>query len=129
MCLWRHFTLFISKLENPHKSFSSTELYDIISDRNFIIANAQMPQKPVIFCNDGFCQLTGYGRAETMQKPAYCDFLHGPLTAPFAIKFIQEAVEGTEEKQIQITYYRKNGETLTPSFTLFFNNICKPLTS
>ena len=52
---------------------------------------------------------TGYTRAETMQKQASCAFLHGPLTAPFAIQFIQEAIHGTDEEQIQITYYRKNG--------------------
>ncbi|ESO09753.1 hypothetical protein HELRODRAFT_117121 [Helobdella robusta] len=78
-------------------------------NRNFIIANAQMPDIPIIFCNDGFCELTGYGRAETMQQPASCSFLHGPLTSPHAIKFLQDAIEGTDEQQIQITYYRKNG--------------------
>ncbi|CAH1789257.1 unnamed protein product [Owenia fusiformis] len=78
-------------------------------NRNFIIANAQLDNRPVIFCNDGFCDMCDYSRAEVMQKNCSCDFLHGPLTAASAIRAIKECLRGTEEKQIEILYYKKDG--------------------
>lgn len=83
-------------------------------DRNFIIANAQVENKPIIFCNDGFCELCGYTRAEVVQKPCTCDFLYGPLTSSYAIRHIREALDGSEEQQIEALYYRKDGELLWP---------------
>jgi PAS domain S-box-containing protein len=81
-----------------------------VPDRNFVIANAQVEQKPIIFCNDGFCELSGYSRAEVMQKACTCDFLHGPLTTAYAIRQIQDALAGSDEKQVEVLYYKKDGE-------------------
>ena len=75
-----------------------------------MIANAQVDAKPIIFCNDGFCALSQYSRAEVMQKACTCDFLHGPLTTSFAIRSIKVALEGSEEKQVEVLYYKKDGE-------------------
>lgn len=36
----------------------------------------------VIYCNDGFCELCGYSRAEVMQRPCTCDFLRAAHAAP-----------------------------------------------
>ena len=97
-------------------------------DRNFIIANAQVDSRPIIFCNDGFCELSGYSRAEVMQKPCTCDFLHGPLTTSYAIRHIKEALNGSEEKQVEVLYYRKDSKFLIKIFffqygksTTYFN--------
>ncbi|KAI8792808.1 potassium voltage-gated channel subfamily H member 6 isoform X2, partial [Biomphalaria glabrata] len=76
--------------------------------RKFVIANAQVETVPIIFCNDGFCELTGYSRAEVMQKSSLCDFLHGPLTNSFAISQIKEFLQGSEENQVEILYYKKD---------------------
>jgi PAS domain S-box-containing protein len=65
---------------------------------------------PIIFCNDGFCELTGYSRAEVMQKSSICDFLHGPLSSSFGIMQLKQSLHGTEEKQVEILYYKKDGE-------------------
>ncbi|XP_052246974.1 potassium voltage-gated channel subfamily H member 6-like [Dreissena polymorpha] len=78
-------------------------------NRKFVIANAQIESSPVIFCNDGFCELSGYSRAEVMQKACLCDFLHGPLTSAMAIMQIRDALQGSEEKQVEILYYKKEG--------------------
>ncbi|XP_025096460.1 potassium voltage-gated channel subfamily H member 6-like isoform X3 [Pomacea canaliculata] len=78
-------------------------------NRKFIIANAQVESVPIIFCNDGFCELTGYSRAEVMQKSSVCDFLHGPLSSSFAIMQLKQFLQGTEEKQVEILYYKKDG--------------------
>lgn len=40
-----------------------------IPDTSFILANAQVVDYPIVYCNDGFSKLVGYSRAEIMQKP------------------------------------------------------------
>ncbi|XP_076094597.1 voltage-gated inwardly rectifying potassium channel KCNH6-like isoform X5 [Mytilus galloprovincialis] len=85
-------------------------------NRKFVIANAQIETSPIIFCNDGFCELTGYSRAEVMQKSCICDFLHGPLTGSLGILQIKDALQGTEEKQVEILYYKKEGNSLGTKF-------------
>ncbi|XP_038076431.1 potassium voltage-gated channel subfamily H member 6-like isoform X2 [Patiria miniata] len=80
-------------------------------NRNFIIANALVESCAIIFCNDGFCELSGYSRAELMQRPCSCVFLHGQGTSQEAIEEIQEALDQGEEHQVEITYYRKDGSS------------------
>jgi hypothetical protein len=46
-----------------------------------------------------------------MQKSCICDFLHGPLTGSLGILQIKDALQGTEEKQVEILYYKKEGKT------------------
>lgn len=96
----------------------------MFSDRNFIIANAQVENKPIIFCNDGFCDLCGYSRAEVMQKSCSCDMLHGPLTTSYAIRQIKEALAGSEEKQVEVLYYKKDGKL---EVTGLSDTACSPL--
>ena len=55
-------------------------------DRRFLISNAQLANKPIIYCNDGFCDLTGYSRSDIIQKPCTCEFLYGDETSDKSIK-------------------------------------------
>ncbi|XP_007469933.1 PREDICTED: potassium voltage-gated channel subfamily H member 2 [Lipotes vexillifer] len=77
--------------------------------RKFIIANARVENCAVIYCNDGFCDLCGYSRAEVMQRPCTCDFLHGPRTQRRAAAQIAQALLGAEERKVEIAFYRKDG--------------------
>ncbi|XP_044004798.1 potassium voltage-gated channel subfamily H member 7 isoform X3 [Aphidius gifuensis] len=77
-------------------------------DRSFVVANAQQGLCHIIYCSDGFCRLTGYSRAEVMQRPAVCDFLHGPMTSPHAIAALRDALLAGVEKHFEILYYRKD---------------------
>ncbi|KAI8435135.1 hypothetical protein MSG28_003512 [Choristoneura fumiferana] len=47
------------------------------TDSNFVLGNAQVPAYPIVYCSDGFCDLTGWARAHIMQKGCACKFLHG----------------------------------------------------
>ncbi|KAK2839745.1 hypothetical protein Q5P01_013485 [Channa striata] len=78
-------------------------------NRKFIIANARVENCAIIYCNDGFCEMTGFSRPDIMQKPCTCDFLHGDLTDKEAISQVSQAVLGSEERKVEITYYRKDG--------------------
>ncbi|KAB0341854.1 hypothetical protein FD754_018780, partial [Muntiacus muntjak] len=81
--------------------------------RKFIIANARVENCAVIYCNDGFCELCGYSRAEVMQRPCTCDFLHGPRTQRRAAAQIAQALLGAEERKVEIAFYRKDGRAKT----------------
>uniref|UniRef100_A0A671XJA9 Potassium voltage-gated channel subfamily H member 7 n=1 Tax=Sparus aurata TaxID=8175 RepID=A0A671XJA9_SPAAU len=78
-------------------------------NRKFVIANARVENCAIIYCNDGFCEMTGFSRPDIMQKPCTCDFLHGDLTDKEAISQVSQAVLGSEERKVEITYYRKDG--------------------
>ncbi|XP_065442497.1 LOW QUALITY PROTEIN: potassium voltage-gated channel subfamily H member 2 [Chrysemys picta bellii] len=77
--------------------------------RKFIIANARVENCAVIYCNDGFSELCGYTRAEVMQKPCTCDFLYGPRTTAQRRHQIAQALLGSEERKVEICFYRKDG--------------------
>ncbi|XP_076241723.1 potassium voltage-gated channel seizure [Calliopsis andreniformis] len=78
-------------------------------DRSFLVANAQQGLCHIIYCSDGFCRLTGFSRAEVMQRPAICEFLHGPMTSPHAVAALRDALAAGVEKHFEILYYRKDG--------------------
>uniref|UniRef100_A0A674MVA5 Voltage-gated inwardly rectifying potassium channel KCNH2 n=1 Tax=Takifugu rubripes TaxID=31033 RepID=A0A674MVA5_TAKRU len=63
----------------------------------------------IIFCNDGFCHMCGYSRAEIMQKPCTCNFLYGPDTKRLAIAQMAQALLGSEERRVKINLYHKDG--------------------
>ncbi|XP_028289441.1 voltage-gated inwardly rectifying potassium channel KCNH7 [Parambassis ranga] len=78
-------------------------------NRKFVIANARAENCAIIYCNDGFCEMTGFSRPDIMQKPCTCDFLHGDQTDKEAINQVAQAVLGSEERKVEITYHRKDG--------------------
>ncbi|KAL6259853.1 hypothetical protein P5V15_009763 [Pogonomyrmex californicus] len=85
-------------------------------DRSFLVANAQQGLCHIIYCSDGFCRLTGFSRAEVMQRPAVCDFLHGPMTSPHAVAALRDALAAGVEKHFEILYYRKDVDRARASF-------------
>lgn len=84
--------------------------------RKFVIANARVENCAIIFCNDGFCHMCGYSRAEIMQKPCTCNFLYGPDTKRLAIAQMAQALLGSEERKVEINLYRKDGRKLCHGF-------------
>ncbi|XP_021940742.1 potassium voltage-gated channel subfamily H member 2 isoform X3 [Zootermopsis nevadensis] len=78
-------------------------------NRSFLVANAQHGLCHIIYCSDGFCRMSGFSRAEVMQRSAACEFLHGPLTSQQAVSVVKEALAVGVEKHFEILYYRKDG--------------------
>ncbi|XP_051543749.1 potassium voltage-gated channel subfamily H member 2-like [Myxocyprinus asiaticus] len=94
----------------PQNTFLDTIIRKFESQsRKFIIANARVENCAIIFCNDGFCHMCGYTRAEIMQKPCTCNFLYGPHTKRLAIAQMAQALLGSEERKVEIVLYRKDG--------------------
>ncbi|KAK6485111.1 potassium voltage-gated channel subfamily H member 7-like isoform X1 [Huso huso] len=77
-------------------------------NKKFIIANARVQNCAIIYCNDGFCEMTGFSRPDVMQKPCTCDFLHGPHTKRHDIAQVAQALLGSDERKVEITYHRKD---------------------
>uniref|UniRef100_A0A8C4HGD2 Voltage-gated inwardly rectifying potassium channel KCNH2 n=1 Tax=Dicentrarchus labrax TaxID=13489 RepID=A0A8C4HGD2_DICLA len=97
----------------PQNTFLDTIIRKFDSQsRKFVIANARVENCAIIFCNDGFCHLCGYSRAEIMQKPCTCNFLYGPDTKRLAIAQMAQALLGSEERKVEINLYRKDGHCL-----------------
>lgn len=82
----------------------------LLTDSNFVLGNAQVPNLyPIVYCSDGFCELTGYPRAQIMQKGCACSFLFGAETSPGHKKEIESALESKSELKLEVTFYRSNG--------------------
>ncbi|XP_062917316.1 potassium voltage-gated channel subfamily H member 2-like isoform X2 [Mobula hypostoma] len=75
----------------------------------FIIGNARVSNCAIIFCNDAFCQMCGYSRAEVIQKPGTCDFLYGPRTKRSATVQITQALHSSQGWKVELLLYRKDG--------------------
>ncbi|TWW70227.1 potassium voltage-gated channel subfamily H member 4a isoform X2 [Takifugu flavidus] len=77
---------------------------------NFLLGNAQGRNGyPIVYCSDGFCELTGFVRTEVMQRMCTCTFLHGDETSEIVVQQLDKALEGQQEYQGEICFYRKNG--------------------
>ncbi|XP_026171103.1 potassium voltage-gated channel subfamily H member 4-like [Mastacembelus armatus] len=77
---------------------------------NFLLGNAQGHRGyPIVYCSDGFCELTGFTRTEVMQKTCTCRFLYGADTSEHVAQQMEKALEGREEYQAEVHFYKKNG--------------------
>ncbi|XP_040913012.1 potassium voltage-gated channel subfamily H member 8 [Toxotes jaculatrix] len=77
---------------------------------NFVLGNAQVQSLyPIVYCSDGFCELTGYARAELMQKSCACHFLYGPETSDRLTAQIQGALDERREFKTELVFYKKEG--------------------
>jgi potassium voltage-gated channel Eag-related subfamily H protein 8 len=86
-------------------------LFSSVADSNFVLGNAQVPALyPIVYCSDGFCELTGFARAQIMQKGCACKFLYGPDTAEEHKLQVEKALECKTELKLEVIFYKKNGE-------------------
>ncbi|KAG9280036.1 potassium voltage-gated channel subfamily H member 8-like [Astyanax mexicanus] len=77
---------------------------------NFILANAQVSKGfPIVYCSDGFCELSGFARTEVMQQSCACKFLYGPETSEQVILQVDTALEQRSELKEEIMFYKKTG--------------------
>uniref|UniRef100_A0A8D0FM21 Voltage-gated delayed rectifier potassium channel KCNH4 n=1 Tax=Strix occidentalis caurina TaxID=311401 RepID=A0A8D0FM21_STROC len=82
----------------------------LFSDSNFILANAQVRRGfPIVYCSDGFCDLTGFARTEVMQKNCSCRFLYGAETSEPVLQRIEKVLDGRQEYQTEVCFYKKGG--------------------
>jgi len=78
------------------------------------IADATDPELPLVYANDGFCELTGYDRSETLGRN--CRFLQGAGTDEATVDEIRAGLAAAEPVDVEIRNYRPDGE-------LFWNHL------
>ena len=85
------------------------------------IADASLPDQPLIYCNEAFSRMTGYTPEDVLGKN--CRFLQGPDTDPAAVHSLRTAVKQGAACSVVFKNYRKdrtpfwNELTLTPVFS------------
>ena len=72
-----------------------------------IVTDPRQHDNPIVFVNDAFLRLSGYGREEIMGTN--CRFLQGPDTDKGAVQQVREAIDNRRDISIDLLNYRKNG--------------------
>lgn len=71
------------------------------------ITDPDEPENPVIFSNDRFRELTGYGEDEIRGRN--CRFLQGEDTEEATVDRVRSAIDAAEPVSVDIVNYRKDG--------------------
>lgn len=74
-----------------------------------IVTDPKRDDNPIIFANQAFLELTGYGSEELLGRN--CRFLQGPETDRSIVAQVREAVEARREISVELINYRKDGST------------------
>jgi PAS domain S-box-containing protein len=85
-----------------------------VAAEGITIADARLPDRPLIYVNEGFERMTGYRPDEVMGRN--CRFLQGPGTDAAAVAEIRSALAECRSCVVEILNYRKNG-------TAFWNRL------
>ncbi len=100
-----------AKLLDSERAQAQLELKDralAASTEGITIADARLPDKPLIYVNAGFERLTGYSVAEVLGRN--CRFLQGPGTDPATVDTLRTAIHESRAVTVQLLNYRKDGK-------------------
>lgn len=71
------------------------------------ISDLRLPDNPLVYVNQGFTELTGYRREESIGRN--CRYLQGPDTRPEKVAEIREAVAARRPCVVELLNYRADG--------------------
>jgi phosphoserine phosphatase RsbU/P len=77
------------------------------SAEGITIADAKLPDNPLIYVNAGFERLTGYSVAEVLGRN--CRFLQSSATDPAAVDALRTAISEKRAVTVQLLNHRKDG--------------------
>ncbi len=80
------------------------------------IADARLPDFPLIYVNRGFEHMTGYRAAEVLGRN--CRFLQGPQTAEDATRRLRDALNHGRDERVTLRNHRKSGEPFWNDVTI-----------
>lgn len=83
--------------------------YARAADCSFLLANAQIVDYPIVYCSESFCKISGYNRAEVMQKSCRCSFMYGELTDKQTISQVEQNLDNHSMDHFEILLYKKSG--------------------
>mmetsp|Transcript_20477 Transcript_20477/g.56774 ORF Transcript_20477/g.56774 Transcript_20477/m.56774 type:complete len:721 (-) Transcript_20477:358-2520(-) len=79
----------------------------------FVVADATLPDCPLVFASESFYEMTGYSKDEVLGHN--CRFLQGEGTSPKEIQKIRDGIKNGEVCSVRLLNYRKDG---TPFWNL-----------
>ncbi|MEG4808784.1 PAS domain S-box protein [Microcoleus sp. F8-D3] len=94
-------------------------LYDralAATSNGIAIADATLPDKPIVYCNRAFERITGYDRTEIIGHN--CRFLQGPDTDRAAVDRIRVALKEQHDCKVVLKNYRKDGTPFWNELTI-----------
>ncbi|MFY7651948.1 MAG: PAS domain S-box protein, partial [Chitinophagaceae bacterium] len=86
------------------------------SSVSFTLADATLPDMPLIYVNEAFVELTGYSKEEVLGKN--CRFLHKNNEEELVLSIIKKGIEEGKNTSVTIKNYRKNGELFWNQLTI-----------
>jgi PAS domain S-box-containing protein len=95
------------ELKRPEDQLALRESALAVTAEGVTIADARLPDNPLIYANAGFERLTGYSVDYVIGRN--CRFLQGPGTEPSAVSQIRDAIRKGRECTVQLLNYRKDG--------------------
>ncbi len=72
-----------------------------------IVTDPNQPDNPIVFANEAFFQMTGYGPGDVVGRN--CRFLQGPETSHEAIAEVRSAIEQRTQIAVEVLNYRRDG--------------------
>ena len=72
-----------------------------------IITDPKQHDNPIVYANDAFIRMCGYGRDELLGTN--CRFLQGAGTDPAKVAVVREAIEQRRDVSVDLLNYRKDG--------------------
>lgn len=85
------------------------------SQQNFAISDPSLPDNPIVYCSQGFLDLTGYKLDQVLGRN--CRFLQGPGTDQSAVDIIRKGVSEGVDTSVCLLNYKVDG---TPFWNQFF---------
>lgn len=94
---------------------AAAELTKVLSRlrHTFVVADATLPDCPLVYASESFYQMTGYGPDEVLGHN--CRFLQGEGTDPADVAKLREAIRTGSPVSVRLLNYRKDG---TPFWNL-----------
>jgi PAS domain S-box-containing protein len=88
----------------------------VTTQKNFLLTDPSLPDNPIVYSSDGFCQLTGYKRHEILGRN--CRFLQGPETDRSAVELIRTAILEGKDVSVCLLNYKAGGKPFWNNFFL-----------
>jgi len=104
----------LAKIDRSKISPALLEAAIASSSVGIVIADINLPDKPLIYVNPAFEAITGYSRDEVIGRN--CRFLQGPDTDPAQLAEIRRAIANHTSCRVTLKNYRKDG-------TYFWNEL------
>ncbi len=79
-----------------------------------VITDNSLPDNPIVYCNESFERLTGYGRDEIIGRN--CRFLQAKDRKQAQRDYLKKAIEAGDSCKVELRNYKKDG-------TLFWNEL------